>query len=136
MMNDPYYEDYDADFEECIDWQLDFLSSGRSRQVLIDWLTARPQDASFLINEIIEFLGMSRDYLDQDKSPLSTIRKEEIYSLFQTGDYLGFGEIEGWDAMPYKVKIYEISKLFLEYEGKEGSISKIIHQQKSRHNKR
>ena len=131
-MIDPLDEDYDTDFEECIDWQLTYRSSGRSRQVLIDWLTARPQDSSIISGEIIEFLQTRRDFLDDDKTPLSTLSKEDIYSLFKTGNYLGFGKIEGWDTMPYKLKIYEISKLFSEYEGKEGSIQKIIHEQKSR----
>lgn len=128
----PHDEDYDADLEECIDWQLTYRSSGRSRQVLIDWLTARPQDSSIISGEIIEFLQTRRDFLDDDKTPLSTLSKEDIYSLFKTGNYLGFRKIEGWDTMPYKLKIYEISKLFSEYEGKEGSIRKIIHEQKSR----
>jgi hypothetical protein len=131
-MIDPHDEDYDADLEECIDWQLTYRSSGRSRQVLIDWLTARPQDSLIISGEIIEFLQTRRDFLDDDKTPLSTLSKEDIYSLFKTGNYLGFRKIEGWDTMPYKLKIYEISKLFSEYEGKEGSIRKIIHEQKSR----
>ena len=130
-MIDPHDEDYDADLEECIDWQLTYRSSGRSRQVLIDWLAARPQDSSIISSEIIEFLQTRRGFLDDDKTPLSTLSKEDIYSLFKTGNYLGFRKIEGWDTMPYKLKIYEISKLFSEYEGKEGSIRKIIHEQKS-----
>ena len=125
-------EGNDPDLEDCIDWQLAYLSSGRSRQVLIDWLTARPRDSSIITGEIIEFLQTRRDYLDGDKTPLSTLTKEDIYSLFQTGNYLGFGKIEGWDTMSYKMKIYEISRLFSEYEGKEASIRKIIHEQKTK----
>ena len=44
-MNDPYDEDYDADLEECIDWQARLtLTAGRATTTfLIEWLTARPQ---------------------------------------------------------------------------------------------
>ena len=127
-MNDPYYEDYDADSEECIDWQSDYLQSGRRRDVLIKWLTARPMDASIVTADIVEFLQSRQERLE--KEPLRKIMKEDIYAMFATGDFLGFGKIEGWESFSSKQKINEIAKAFPEYLGNESGLENIISEQK------
>ena len=60
------YDDYDANAEECFDWQFQYLSQGRSRAVLIAWLTARPQDANLIVHDILKFLPTERKYLEKD----------------------------------------------------------------------
>ena len=111
-MSGPNYEDYDADAEECINWQLNYLSQGKSRAVLIAWLTARPQDANLIVHDILKFLPTERKYLEKDQNPLGSVQKEDIYKMRQTGDFLGFGKIDGWDDFSVKQKINEIAKAF------------------------
>jgi|TARA_B110000908_G_scaffold62837_1_gene76336 hypothetical protein len=122
----------DGDFHECLSWQLDYLSGGRSRKVLINWLTARPQDAKLIIHDVLQFLQTSRKFLEKDRNPLGELQKEEIYKMYMTGDFMGFGKIEGWDALASKQKVYEISKTFPEYRDKESRIWNIIGEQKAK----
>ncbi|MDB9801544.1 hypothetical protein OAC01_01090 [bacterium] len=126
------YEDYDANAEEYMDWHFNYLSQGRSRAVLINWLTARPQDAKLIIHDVLQFLQTSRKFLEKDRNPLGELQKEEIYKMYMTGDFMGFGKIEGWDALASKQKVYEISKTFPEYRDKESRIWNIIGEQKAK----
>ncbi len=128
-MSGPNYGDYDANTEECFDWQFEYLSQGRSRAVLIAWLAARPQDANIMVGEILKFLQTERKFLEKDRNPLGELQKEEIYKMYTTGDFGGFGQIEGWDALASKQKVYEISKAYPEYRGKESRIWNIISEQ-------
>jgi len=130
-MNEPYYEDYDADLEECIDWQADYLGSGRRRDVLIKWLTARPMDASIVAADIVQFLQSRRERLN--KEPLRELMKEDIYAMFTTGECLGFGKIEGWDCFSSKKKINEIVRFFPQFKGNESGLENIISEQKKIH---
>ena len=85
-MNDPYDEEYDADLEECLDWQYNYLESGRRRDILIKWLTARPMDASIVTEDILQFLQSRREQLN--KEPLREPMKKDIYAMFTTGECL------------------------------------------------
>lgn len=131
-MNDPYDEDYDADLEECLDWQYGYLESGRRRDVLIKWLTARPMDASIVTEDIVKFLQSRRERLT--KEPLRELMKEDIYAMFTTGECLGFGKIEGWDCFSSKKKINEIVRFFPQFKGNESGLENIISEQKKIHN--
>jgi hypothetical protein len=126
------YEDYDANAEECFDWQFKYLSKGRSRAVLIAWLTARPQDANLIVHDILKFLPTERKYLEKDQNPLGSLQKEEIYKMRQTGDFLGFGKIDGWDDFSVKQKINEIAKAFPLYIGNESGLENIISERKNK----
>jgi len=134
-MSGPNYEDYDADAEECINWQLNYLSQGKSRAVLIAWLTARPQDANLIVHDILKFLPTERKYLEKDQNPLGSVQKEEIYKMRQTGDFLGFGKIDGWDDFSVKQKINEIAKAFPQYIGNESGLENIVSEQKNKDTK-
>ena len=134
-MSGPNYDDYDADAEECINWQLNYLSQGKSRAVLIAWLTARPQDANLIVHDILKFLPTERKYLEKDQNPLGSLQKEEIYKMRQTGDFLGFGKIEGWDDFSVKQKINEIAKAFPQYIGNESGLENIVSEQKNKDTK-
>ena len=134
-MSGPNYEDYDADAEECINWQLNYLSQGKSRAVLIAWLTERPQDANLIVHDILKFLPTERKYLEKDQNPLGSVQKEEIYKMRQTGDFLGFGKIDGWDDFSVKQKINEIAKAFPQYIGNESGLENIVSEQKNKDTK-
>jgi hypothetical protein len=134
-MSGPNYEDYDADAEECINWQLNYLSQGKSRAVLIAWLTARPQDANLIVHDILKFLPTERKYLEKDQNPLGSVQKEDIYKMRQTGDFLGFGKIDGWDDFSVKQKINEIAKAFPQYIGNESGLENIVSEQKNKDTK-
>ena len=134
-MSDPYYDDYDANAEECFDWQFNYLSQGRSRAVLIAWLTARPQDANLIVQDILKFLPTERKYLEKDQNPLGSVQKEDIYKMRQTGDFLGFGKIDGWDDFSVKQKINEIAKAFPQYIGNESGLENIVSEQKNKDTK-
>tara|TARA_B110000902_G_scaffold186157_1_gene210751 strand:+ start:378 stop:785 length:408 start_codon:yes stop_codon:yes gene_type:complete len=134
-MSGPNYDDYDADAEECINWQLNYLSQGRSRAVLIAWLTARPEDANLIVHDILKFLPTERKYLEKDQNPLGSVQKEEIYKMRQTGDFLGFGKIDGWDDFSVKQKINEIAKAFPQYIGNESGLENIVSEQKNKDTK-
>ena len=123
------YEDYDANAEEYMDWHFNYLSQGRSRAVLINWLTARPQDAKLIIHDVLQFLQTSRKSLEKDRNPLGELQKEEIYKMYMTGDFMGFGKIEGWDELVSEQKVYKISKAYPQYAGKESRIWNIISEQ-------
>ena len=131
-MSGPNYEDYDADAEECINWQLNYLSQGKSRAVLIAWLTARPQDANLIVHDILKFLPTEQKYLEKDQNPLGSVQKEDIYKMRQTGDFLGFGKIDGWDDFSVKQKINEIAKAFPLYIGNESGLENIISERKNK----
>jgi hypothetical protein len=77
-------------------------------------------------------LQTSRKFLEKDRNPLGELQKEEIYKMYMTGDFMGFGKIEGWDALASKQKVYEISKTFPEYRDKESRIWNIIGEQKAK----
>jgi hypothetical protein len=134
-MSGPNYDDYDADAEECINWQLNYLSQGKSRAVLIAWLTARPQDANLIVHDILKFLPTERKYLEKDQNPLGSVQKEDIYKMRQTGDSLGFGKIDGWDDFSVKQKINEIAKAFPQYIGNESGLENIVSEQKNKDTK-
>ena len=134
-MSGPNYEDYDADAEECINWQLNYLSQGKSRAVLIAWLTARPQDANLIVHDILKFLPTERKYLEKDQNPLGSVQKEDIYKMRQTGDFLGFGKIDGWDDFSVKQTINEIAKAFPQYIGNESGLENIVSEQKNKDTK-
>ena len=134
-MSGPNYEDYDADAEECINWQLNYLSQGKSRAVLIAWLTAHPQDANLIVHDILKFLPTERKYLEKDQNPLGSVQKEDIYKMRQTGDFLGFGKIDGWDDFSVKQKINEIAKAFPQYIGNESGLENIVSEQKNKDTK-
>jgi hypothetical protein len=134
-MSGPNYDDYDADAEECINWQLNYLSQGKSRAVLIAWLTARPQDANLIVHDILKFLPTERKYLEKDQNPLGSVQKEDIYKMRQTGDFLGFGKIDGWDDFSVKQKINEIAKAFPQYIGNESGLENIVSEQKNKDTK-
>ena len=134
-MSGPNYDDYDADAEECINWQLNYLSQGKSRAVLIAWLTARPQDANLIVHDILKFLPTERKYLEKDQNPLGSVQKEEIYKMRQTGDFLGFGKIDGWDDFSVKQKINEIAKAYPQYIGNESGLENIVSEQKNKDTK-
>lgn len=124
--------DSDEDFNECLSWQLDYLSAGRSRAVLIAWLTARPQDANLIVHDILKFLPTERKYLEKDQNPLGSLQKEEAYEMRQTGDLRGFGKIDGWDDFSVKQKINEIAKAFPQYLGKESRLENILSERKNK----
>jgi hypothetical protein len=134
-MSGPNYDDYDADAEECINWQLNYLSQGKSRAALIAWLTARPQDANLIVHDILKFLPTERKYLEKDQNPLGSVQKEDIYKMRQTGDFLGFGKIDGWDDFSVKQKINEIAKAFPQYIGNESGLENIVSEQKNKDTK-
>lgn len=117
-------EEYDADLEECIDWQRRYLTSGKRRDVLIEWLMARPQDSWMVAADIIKFLQSRKVRLEQD--PLSEMRKEDIYTMFRTGDIFGFGKVEGWENFSAKEKINKIANMFPEYSGNWSGLENII----------
>ena len=50
----------------------------------------------------------------------------------QTGDFLGFGKIDGWDDFSVKQKINEIAKAFTQYIGNESGLENIISEQKNK----
>lgn len=130
-MIDPHDEEYDADLEECLDWQSNYLQSGRRRDVLIKWLTARPMDASIVTADIVQFLQSRQERLE--KEPLREIMKEEIYAMFTTGDFLGcsaFGKVEGWKNLSTKMKINKIVSLYPQFKGNESGLENIISEQK------
>lgn len=124
-MND---EGNDPDLEECIDWQVYYLISGRRRDVLIEWLTARPQDSWMVAADTVQFLQSRKMQLEQD--PLREMKKEDIYTMFMTGDVLGFGKIEGWENFSAKEKINQIANMFPEYVGNWSGLENIISDQK------
>jgi hypothetical protein len=134
-MSGPNYDDYDADAEECINWHLNYLSQGRSRAVLIAWLTARPEDANLIVHDILKFLPTERKYLEKDQNPLGSVQKEEIYKMRQTGDFLGFGKIDGLDDFSVKQKINEIAKAYPQYIGNESGLENIVSEQKNKDTK-
>ena len=123
------YEDYDANAEECFDWHFNYLSKGRSRAVLIAWLTARPQDANILVDEILKFLQTQRKFLKNDLNPLGLLEKQEIYNMYLNGEYNGFCKIEGWDQLASEQKVYEISKIYTQYENNVTGLWNIISEQ-------
>tara|TARA_B110000305_G_C18969348_1_gene416392 strand:- start:154 stop:561 length:408 start_codon:yes stop_codon:yes gene_type:complete len=135
-MSDPNHDDYDANAEECMNWQYYYLSEGKSRQVLIAWLTARPQDANLIVGDILKFLQTERLFLEDDRKPLGSFEKQDIYNMYVNGDFMGFGKIDGWDKLLSKKKIYEISKAFPEYLGKESRLENIISEQKAKRPKK
>ena len=79
------YEDYDANAEECFAWQFQYLSQGRSRAVLIAWLTARPQDANLIVHDILKFLPTERKYLEKDQNPLGSFKKKRSTKCVKLG---------------------------------------------------
>ena len=123
------YDDYDANAEEYMDWHFNYLSQGRSRAVLIEWLTTRPHDANSLVDEILKFLQTKRKFLNTDLNPLGAAEKQTIYDMYVSGDYKGFGKIEGWDELVSEQKVYKISKAYPQYAGKESRIWNIISEQ-------
>ena len=121
-------EDYDPDLEDCIDWQVNYLTSGRRRNVLIEWLTARPQDSWMVVADTLQFLKSSKVRLEQD--PLREMKKEDIFTMFMTGDVFGFGKIEGWENFSSKEKVNQIAKVFPKYIGNWSGLENIISEQK------
>ena len=117
-------EGYDADLEDCLDWQRKYLTSGKRRDVLIEWLMARPQDSWMVAADIIQFLQSRKVRLEQD--PLSEMRKEDIYTMFRTGDVFGFGKVEGWENFSTKEKINKIAIMFPEYSRNWSGLENII----------
>jgi len=121
-------DDYDADLEECLDWQSKYLTSGRRRDVLIEWLMDRPQDSWIVTADIIQFLQSRKVQLEQD--PLSEMGKEEIYTMFKTGDVFGFGKVEGWENFSTKEKINKIANMFPKYSKNWSGLENIISEQR------
>ncbi|MGB4113518.1 MAG: hypothetical protein WBK15_10830, partial [Yoonia sp.] len=77
-------------------------------------------------------LPTERKYLEKDQNPLGSLQKEEIYKMRQTGDFLGFGKIDGWDDFSVKQKINEIAKAFPLYIGNESGLENIISERKNK----
>lgn len=121
-------DDYDADLEECLDWQSKYLISGRRRDVLIEWLMDRPQDSWMVTADIIQFLQSRKVQLEQD--PLSEMGKEEIYTMFKTGDVFGFGKVEGWENFSTKEKINKIANMLPKYSKNWSGLENIVSEQR------
>lgn len=126
-MIDPH-DEYDADLEECLDWQTDYKISGKAREILIKWLSKRPQDAWMVADDIVQFLQSRKTRLE--KAPLEEMKKEDIYTMFKTGNLLGFGVIKGWDRFSAKQKYNEIARIFPEYLGNETGLENIVSEKK------
>ena len=109
-MSDPNHDNYDANAEECMNWQYYYLSEGKSRQVLIAWLTARPQDANLIVDDILKFLQTERLFLEDDRKPLGSFEKQDIYNMYVNGDFMGFGKIDGWDKLLSKKRFMKSLK--------------------------
>jgi hypothetical protein len=84
-MSGPNYDDYDADAEECINWQLNYLSQGKSRAVLIAWLTARPQDANLIVHDILKFLPTEQNILQKIKTHSVQCKKKRSTKCVKLG---------------------------------------------------
>ena len=131
-MISPINDEYDADLEECLDWQLDYNLSGKTCELLIEWLTERPQDASMVVDDILHFLQSRKTRLE--KSPLNEMKKEDIYTMFKTGDVLGFGAIRKWNILSSKQKFNAIASVFPEYLGNESGLENIVSEKKNEKN--
>ena len=127
-MISPINDEYDADLEECLDWQLDYNLSGKTCELLIEWLTERPQDASMVVDDILQFLQSRKTRLE--KSPLNEIRKEDIYTIFKTGNVFGFSKVEGWENFSTKEKINKIANMFPKYSKNWSGLENIISEQR------
>lgn len=131
-MISPINDEYDADLEECLDWQLDYKLSGKTRELLIKWLTERPQDASMVVDDILQFLQSRKTRLDN--SPLNEMKKEDIYTIFKTGNILGLQTVKGWEGLSSKQKFNAIASVFPEYLGNESGLENIVSEKKNEKN--
>lgn len=126
MSREPVPTQDDLELNEMLSWAEEWEALGNRKETLIRWLRARPQDATILIEPIIEFLESSpKIKLARGTTPLRQELIDEITRIFHTGEFDPFSGVHGnWRELSYKQKIYEIHKRFPNFS--ESNLGKII----------
>ena len=95
-------------------WEQEYIASGRSRDVLIEWLRTDPRAAKVHIDDIIEFMKASRrKFLSQSmKGFVSQQAKDEMVNWYKTG-VDPFGEPDaGWGRLTGQQKVGRIADFY------------------------
>ena len=126
MSREPVPTQDDLELNEMLSWAEEWETLGNRKETLIKWLRARPQDATILIEPIIEFLESSpKVKLARGTTPLRQELVDEITRIFHTGEFDPFSSVHrNWHELSYKQKIYEIHKRFPNFS--ESNLGKII----------
>ena len=108
-------EDDEEFFSEWFTWQEDYILSGRSRDVLIEWLKVDPSRvAEAHLDDIIAFMTASRrKFLSQSlKDAVSRQAQDEMADWYDTGvDPFGNAE-SGWDVLTGQQKVGRIADFY------------------------
>lgn len=107
-------EEEEPDSDDWFVWEQRYIASGRSRDVLIEWLRTDPRAAKVHVDDIIEFMMASRrKFLETSIEAWSSQEdKVEMAHWYATG-IDPFGEPEaGWARLTGQQKVGRIADYY------------------------